>query len=77
MGIFPHTSEVMGYFPISIGIQSTASGHVKMSCLLPKLSEAKSYIGVKAEIDKLDLTAAESKASCDDENAMRYFQRIE
>ncbi|EFE92624.1 hypothetical protein GCWU000341_00509 [Oribacterium sp. oral taxon 078 str. F0262] len=48
-----------------------------MSCLFPKLSEAKSYIGVKAEIDKLDLTAAESKASCDDENAMRYFQRIE
>ena len=48
-----------------------------MSCLFPKLSKAKSYIGVKAEIDELDLTAAESKASCDDENAMRYFRRIE
>ena len=32
-------------------------------CLLSKLSEAKSHISVKVEMDEMDLTAAESKAT--------------
>ena len=37
--------------------------HVETVCLLSKLSEAKSHISVKVEMDEMDLTAAESKAT--------------
>ena len=32
-------------------------------CLLSKLSEAKNHISVKVDMDEVDLTAAESKAT--------------
>lgn len=44
-------------------IQVLASCHVETVCLLSKLSEAKSHISVKVEMDEMDLTAAESKAT--------------
>ncbi|MBQ2626880.1 MAG: 23S rRNA (uracil(1939)-C(5))-methyltransferase RlmD [Eubacterium sp.] len=37
--------------------------HVETVCLLSKLSEAKNHISVKVEMDEMDLTAAESKAT--------------
>ena len=37
--------------------------HIETVCLLSKLSEAKNHISVKVEMDEMDLTAAESKAT--------------
>ena len=37
--------------------------HIETVCLLSKLSETKSHISVKVEMDEMDLTAAESKAT--------------
>ncbi len=36
---------------------------VETVCLLSKLSEAKNHISVKVDIDEIDVTAAESKAT--------------
>jgi len=40
-----------------------AQNNVETVCLLSKLSETKSHISVKVEMDEMDLTAAESKAT--------------
>ncbi|MBR3430373.1 MAG: 23S rRNA (uracil(1939)-C(5))-methyltransferase RlmD, partial [Clostridia bacterium] len=37
--------------------------HVETVCLLSKLSEAKHHISVQVDMDELDLTSAESKAT--------------
>ena len=37
--------------------------HVETVCLLSKLLEAKHHISVQLDIDELDLTSAESKAT--------------
>ena len=37
--------------------------HVETVCLLSKLSEVKNHISVKVDMNEMDLTAAESKAS--------------
>ena len=37
--------------------------HVETVCLLSKLSEAKNHINVKVDMDEMDVTAAESKAT--------------
>ena len=39
------------------------TGHVETVCLLSKLSEAKHHIEVKVDMDELDLTSAEAKAT--------------
>ena len=39
------------------------SVHIETVCLLSKLSEAKNHISVKVDIDEIDVTAAESKAT--------------
>jgi 23S rRNA (uracil1939-C5)-methyltransferase len=39
------------------------TGHVETVCLLSKLSEARHHISVQVDMDELDLTAAESKAT--------------
>lgn len=39
------------------------SVHIEAVCLLSKLSEAKNHISVKVDIDEIDVTAAESKAT--------------
>ena len=54
--LFPRTSG-------AADIQIDVSSHVETVCLLSKLSEAKNHISVKVEMDEMDLTAAESKAT--------------
>jgi 23S rRNA (uracil1939-C5)-methyltransferase len=39
------------------------TGHVETVCLLSKLSEAKHHISVQVDMEELDVTAAESKAT--------------
>jgi 23S rRNA (uracil1939-C5)-methyltransferase len=39
------------------------TAHVETVCLLSKLSEAKHHISVQVDMDELDVTAAESKAT--------------
>ena len=39
------------------------SGHVETVCLLSKLHEAKHHVNVKLDMDEMELTAAESKAT--------------
>jgi 23S rRNA (uracil1939-C5)-methyltransferase len=39
------------------------TGHVETVCLLSKLSEVKNHISVEVDMDEMDLTAAESKAT--------------
>ena len=46
-----------------MGINYISSGDVETVCLLSKLSEAKNHISVKVDMDEMDLTAAESKAT--------------
>ena len=44
-------------------ISITLSTHVETVCLLSKLHEAKHHVNVKLDMDEMDLTAAESKAT--------------
>ena len=46
-----------------MGINLISSCHVETVCLLSKLSEAKNHISVKVDMDEMDVTAAESKAT--------------
>ena len=39
------------------------SSHVETVCLLSKLHEAKHHVNVRLDMDEMDLTAAESKAT--------------
>ena len=43
--------------------QFPGTGHVETVCLLSKLREAKHHVSVKLDMDEMDLTAAESKAT--------------
>ena len=55
---------------------------VETVCLLSKLSEAKNHISVKVDMDEMDVTAAESKATYPEEKeqaikeALKHFQMI-
>ena len=44
-------------------ISITLSTHVETVCLLSKLHEAKHHVNVRLDMDEMDLTAAESKAT--------------
>ena len=44
-------------------IHSVFATHVETVCLLSKLHEAKHHIEVKVDMDELDLTSAEAKAT--------------
>ena len=44
-------------------IRSKAYNEVETVCTLSKLSEAKNHISVKVDMDEMDVTAAESKAT--------------
>ena len=44
-------------------LPSTVLRVMKTVCLLSKLSEAKNHISVKVDMNEMDLTAAESKAT--------------
>lgn len=39
------------------------TGHIETVCLLSKLHEAKHHVNVRLDMDEMDLTAAESKAT--------------
>ncbi|MBO6017674.1 MAG: RNA methyltransferase [Oscillospiraceae bacterium] len=55
LGYSAHHAEAFDLFP--------RTSHVETVCLLSKLSEAKHRISVQVDMDELDLTAAESKAT--------------
>ena len=44
-------------------INQEVSFHVETVCLLSKLYEAKHHVNVRLDMDEMDLTAAESKAT--------------
>ena len=44
-------------------MQSKVSMHVETVCLLSKLHETKHHVNVRLDMDELDLTVAESKAT--------------
>ena len=44
-------------------MQTKVSMHVETVCLLSKLREAKHHVNVKLDMDELDLTSAEAKAT--------------
>ncbi len=48
---------------MGIYIHAIVPRHVETVCLLSKLSEVKQHISVQVDMDELDLTAAESKAT--------------
>ena len=49
--------------------------HVETVCLLSKLHEAKHHVNVRLDMDEMDLTAAESKATY--EEIKKYVARSE
>ena len=55
---FPEYSENSGKC-----ISITLSTHVETVCLLSKLHEAKHHVNVRLDMDEMDLTAAERKAT--------------
>ena len=55
---FPEYSENSGKC-----ISITLSTHVETVCLLSKLHEAKYHVNVRLDMDELDLTSTESKAT--------------
>ena len=60
--MFPHTQRY-DLFPCTMDIQAIVSTHVETVCLLSKLHEAKHHVNVTLDMDEMDLTAAESKAT--------------
>ena len=44
-------------------LNQKVSCHVETVCLLSKLHEAKHHVNVRLDMDEMDLTAAESKAT--------------
>lgn len=45
------------------------SSHVETVCLLSKLHEAKHHVNVRLDMDELDITSAESKATYEERKA--------
>lgn len=54
--LFPRTRQKSD---INLGL----SNHVETVCLLSKLREAKHHVSVKMDMDEMDITSAESKAT--------------
>ena len=57
---------VVDQFPITdkaVDVLGVQSSHVETVCLLSKLREAKHHVRVKLDMDEMDLTSAESKAT--------------
>ena len=53
----------MDKFPVTKVIHRQQPFHVEMVCLLSKLHEAKHHVNVTLDMDEMDLTVAESKAT--------------
>ena len=54
-------------------MQTKVSMHVETVCLLSKLHEAKHHVSVTLDMDEMDLTAAERKAT--DEEIKKYVAK--
>ena len=50
-------------FPDTDDINLIATRHVETVCLLSKFHEAKHHVSVKLDMDEMDITSAESKAT--------------
>ena len=50
-------------FPYTDDINLIVPTHVETVCLLSKLSDAKHHVEVELNLDEMDLTSAESKAT--------------
>ena len=57
----PHFENLLHTFAMQYKIK--VQGNVETVCLLSKLHEAKHHVNVRLDMDELDLTAAESKAT--------------
>ena len=56
----------MTHLPVVANLNNPAAlptSHVETVCLLSKLHEAKHHVNVTVDMDEMDLTAAESKAT--------------
>lgn len=53
-------------------INPEQSGHVETMCLLSKLHEAKNRVNVSLDMDELDITSAESKATYEEINRREF-----
>ena len=62
--LFPHT-PAYDLFPCTADIRVIVSTHVETVCLLSKLKSTQ-HIEVELDMDELDLTAAEKKATYDE-----------
>ena len=71
---FPYTGKIVDMYPFTGDINSIVSRHVETVCLLSKLSEAKHSIDVKLDMDELDVTTVETKATY--EEALKHFGMI-
>ena len=60
--LFLHT-PAYDLFPCTVDIQAIVSFHVETVCLLSKLHEAKHHVNVTVDMNEMDLTSAESKAT--------------
>lgn len=52
----------------------SCTAHVETVCLLSKLHEAKHHVNVRLDMDEMDLTAAESKATY--EEIKKYVAQV-
>ena len=52
-------------------VPQRTSPHVETVCLLSKLHEAKHHVNVRLNMDELDLTSAESKATYEEIKKIR------
>ena len=53
----------MDKFPFTADIHTDVSRHIETVCLLSKLFETKHHISVQLDMDEMDLTSVESKAT--------------
>ena len=63
--MFPCTAGV-DLFPCCVDIHGIVSTHVETVCLLSKLYKAKHHVNITLDMDEMDLTSAESKATYDE-----------
>ena len=59
----PDVEDRVGSVDKGIFIHAIVPRHVETVCLLSKLHEAKHHVNVKVDMDELDLTSAEAKAT--------------
>lgn len=61
VNLIPHFENILHTFAMQYKI--SVQGNVETVCLLSKLHEAKHHVNVRLDMDELDITSAESKAT--------------